>query len=178
MIHRSTGSSTLKMLIAVVVIAALGFFGYQYLQKQNVDPASAVSGAASSATGAAGDAVGAAGDAAASAIEAASGEVTAITDRLTGFVDGASSALNDVTDAETAKAAVPKLEAIGNRLSGMGGMVEKIPEVAREPISATIAGSLEKLQPVVDRVMGMPGVGPILQPALDTIVNSLKSLGG
>ena len=75
-----------------------------------------------------------------------------------GAVSEAQSALGNVTDVDSAKAALPALD-------GLTGMLDKVPEGARGPLSGVLGG----LTPLLEKASAIPGVGDILAPVAEKL---------
>jgi len=141
------------------------------------DVTEAATDAAATATDAATDA---ATGAAATATDAVAGAIDpeAVQGELSGIFSGATETLSGITDVDSATAALPALEELGTSVDSVSGMMEKIPEAARGPFSGIVTGGMEKLQPVVDNVMGLDGVGDVVGPILTPIMDKIKAFGG
>ena len=194
-------------LAAVVVLGWLGmkFFGNQ--GGDALDAAKgAADTATSTATNAAESATGAVSNAAESATNAASGAVESVAGAAGGLsaealekakaampegvnFDELSGNLNDVfgsttetlsgiTDAESATAALPALEEVSGKLGGLNDVMARLPDAAKGPLQSVVSGGLGSLQPVIDKVMGLPGIGPILEPVVGPMVEMLGGMAG
>lgn len=169
---KSAGGGIGKFLIPALVALGLGGVAYTFLGNKNVDVPD-VSGAAS---GAATDAAGAVTDAAAGAVDGL--DVGGLTDNVTGMFNSASETLGGVTDVESATAALPGLEELGGQVSGLPDMFDKVPEIARGPLQGIVGEGIGSLQPIIDKVMAIPGVGGVIGPVLEPIMETLGGLGG
>ena len=194
-------------LAAVVVLGWLGmkFFGNQ--GGDALDAAKgAADTATSTATNAAESATGAVSNAAESATNAASGAVESVAGAAGGLsaealekakaampegvnFDELSGNLNDVfgsttetlsgiTDADSATAALPALEEVSGKLGGLNDVMARLPDAAKGPLQSVVSGGLGSLQPVIDKVMGLPGIGPILEPVVGPMVEMLGGMAG
>ena len=92
---------------------------------------------------------------------------------LTGAMGSVTDSLGGITDAESAKAAIPKLGETASQLGGLAGMMDKLPEAARGPISGIVSTGLPQIQGLIDKVSAIPGVGPIIKPAVDGLMEKL-----
>lgn len=137
------------------------------------ETAESATDAAATATDAAADKV---SDAAASVTDAL--DPSAVGEQVTGLFSTATDTLNGITDAESAQAAVPAFGELGTKLDSVSGMIGNLPEAARGPIGTTAAEGMGKLQPLVDKVLELPGVGAILTPVLGPIMEKMQELGG
>ena len=114
-----------------------------------------------------------------SSSNAASGESFSLggISRSLGGVFGTTSALlSGVTDAESAEAAVPRLEEASSTLDDIAAQYENAPESARGPLQRVIDNGLARIRPTVDTVMTREGVGPVLSPVVDPMLETLQSL--
>lgn len=129
--------------------------------------------AAATATDAAADT---ASDAAASVADAL--DPSAVGEEVTGLFSSATDTLSGITDVESAQAAIPAFGELGTKLDSVTGMIGNLPEAARGPIGTTAAEGMGKLQPLVDKVLELPGVGAILAPVIGPIMEKMQELGG
>ena len=85
-------------------------------------------------------------------------------------------ALGKVTDAESAKAALPDLEAIDKKLEGVTSGFSAMPDAIRGKLTEAVKGMLPDFQATIDKVMAIPGVREILQPIIDKVMEKVTSL--
>ena len=126
--------------------------------------------AAASAKEAAGD-IGGKATEALSGVEGGSEMLTKVTE----LFGTATKTLGGVKDADSATAALPEL---GKLTEGFGGMTEmfgKLPDAAKGAVSGVFKSSLGQLQPIIDKVMAIPGVEAILKPAIDALMSKLEA---
>ena len=81
-----------------------------------------------------------------------------MSDELGSAFSGASSALGGITDVDSAKAALPALD-------GLTGVMDKVPEAARGPLS----GMVGNLTPLLEKASAIPGVGDVLAPVAEKL---------
>lgn len=151
-----------KWLLPALVALALAWLAFTFLGKKDTAPAEQ-----SDATTALTDAATAAGV-----------DMDSITGDVTGLFDQASETLGGITDLDSATAAVPGLEALGETVSGLPEMFDKIPEAARGPLQGIVGEGLGSLQPILDTVMAIPGVGSVLEPIIGPMLETLAGLAG
>jgi hypothetical protein len=126
---------------------------------------------------AAAGAAGAVKDAAKSTVEAAKdmiGDVAVpgfsdLQKGFSGMFDTVGPLLGGIKDAAGAEAALPDLEKAVTGLDGMMGTLGGMPEVAKSAVSTMVQSQLDKIGPVIDKIVGMQGVG-------EKVVGVLKSL--
>ena len=163
----STGSSWIKKLLIPLVLAVLAFFGWKQFGGSAPDT-SAVSDAASSTM----EKVSGTVDSATSAVSGlAGGDMAA---NITGMFGSATESLGSITDVESAKAAIPALTDFSGKLDGITSMADSLPDAAK-PI---LAGALEKIMPMLDSVMAIPGVGAVLGGIIEPLKEKLGGLAG
>lgn len=90
----------------------------------------------------------------------------------------ATSTLSGITDVESAQAALPDIEAMTSKLDGVTGLLDQLPEGARSSVSTAARNGLGQLQPTIDKVLEIPGVGPILRPAVESMLEKLAIISG
>jgi hypothetical protein len=88
--------------------------------------------------------------------------------------DGLKSTLDGVTNAETAQAALPKLDAANLKLDSLLGFVDQIPAAARPTLAKLLKTHSTTLTEQIQKITAIEGVGPILKPVLDQIVMKLE----
>jgi len=164
---RSAGGGIGKWLIPALLALGLGWLAYTFLGKNEVDLPAApdVSGAASDIKDAATNAMG-------------DVDVAGLSGDVTGMFNQASETLSGITDVESATAALPGLEDLGGKVSALPDMFDKVPEAARGPLQGVVSEGLGSLQPIIDKVLAIPGVGGVVEPVLTPILDTLSGLGG
>ena len=168
-----SGSSMFRWLLPLVGLVALAWLAMKFLGGGGIEDA------AKSAT-----------DAAAGATEAVTSTVTdaadgmempdvgGIGESLTGVFGSATDTLSGITDADSATAAIPALEDVSSKLTDLGGMFDKVPEAARGPLNTIVNNGLGALQPIIDKVLALPGVGSILEPIVTPMLEALQGMAG
>ncbi|MGB7347581.1 MAG: DUF937 domain-containing protein [Pirellulaceae bacterium] len=148
-----------KLLIPLVILAALGFLAYKFI-------------------GGGADAVKDGVDAVKNA-EVGLPEIPtadSVTGQLTGVFDGYKDTLGSVTDETSAKAALPQLEEYNEKLGGMSDLLGKLPEGAQGIVGDKVKDMLGPLQGIIDKLYAIPGVKAILDPVLSSMVEKAKGL--
>jgi len=156
------GGGIAKWLVPIALIAALAWGAYTYLLPGTKDAVSTATDATK--------------DAATSVAEAV--EPSTVGDEVNGLFASATDTLGSITDADSATAALPALGELGTKVDSVSGMLDALPEAARGPIATAATASLGQLQPVLDKVLAIPGVGDIVSPVIDPIMEKLQGFGG
>ena len=94
-------------------------------------------------------------------------------EELSGVMRGVKESLSGITDVESAKAALPQLDESTTKLGSLAGMLDKLPESAREPVMKIVSEGIPQIQSLIDKISAIPGVGPILKPVADGLLEKL-----
>lgn len=160
----SGGSSMFRKLIPIIGLALLAWLGWNFFGNSAKDVADSAATAVS--------------DAASTATEAMDLDPAKLGTDLTGLFDTAKTNLEGITDADSATAAIPKLTEMGEQFGGMAGLIEKVPEAARGPLTGIVSTGLGMLEPLLEKVRAIPGVGAIIDPIVTPMLEQLKALAG
>lgn len=174
----SGGGGLMKWIIPLVAIAVLAWLAMQFFGGSKTEDAvnatgDAVSETASQAAGVSEEALQAARDALPEGVE-----LDSITDGLNGVFGSTQDALSGITDVDSATAAIPSIEEAAGSLSGINDVVARLPDAAKGPIGSIVSTGLSGLQPLIEKVTAIPGVGDILQPVIGPMVEMLQGLAG
>lgn len=188
----------MKWLLPAAAVAVLVFFGLQFLGKDQdpaIDSVSSVQPSATEATSATatGMATDAATEAAGEAASNASGlsaevlqaaqasmpegiDLAVLTSSLAGVFGSTSDALSSITDVESAKSALPGIEAASDKLSSLKGVITRLPDAANGPIASVVNSGMATLKPLIDKVTAIPGVAELVQPMIGPMLDNLQAL--
>ncbi len=92
---------------------------------------------------------------------------------LGNIVNTVTDSLGNITDAESATAALPQLTEATSKIGTLSEVFSKLPAPAQATLSSLAENKISTLQPMLDKVVAIPGVGPILKPALDSLMQKL-----
>lgn len=95
--------------------------------------------------------------------------------QVTDLFASATKTLSGVKDADSATAALPDLGKLTEGFGGMTEMFSKLPDAAKVAVGGVFQSSLGQLQPIIDKVMAIPGVEAILKPAIDALMSKLEA---
>jgi hypothetical protein len=98
---------------------------------------------------------------------------TNIKEELSVILGSVTNSLGSITDVASAEQAVPQLSVATEKLGGLANMVAKLPETAKLPVQQIISGGVPQIQAMIDKVSAIPGVGPILKPVADGLLQKL-----
>lgn len=167
------GGSMIKTLLPLIILAALGYFGFKMLS----------GGGAADAIDKGKANLGAAADSVADGVSDAMPDMPSFdlknpADGLKDMFGSATKSLEGVTDAESATNALPGLEDLFSKLQGASTGIAALPEAAQGPVKTAVGGFLPKLTEMVTKVTGIDGVDGILGTVLGKIVDLVKGMAG
>jgi hypothetical protein len=149
-----TRSSLLPWIIGILVALALAWAAWHFLQREEVREAAP--GGAPAANLMVGD--------------------VNVGQQVTDTIKNATDALNGVTDAASAQAALPKLNGINDGLTKLGGLVDQLPAEGKSALAALVSAALPNLEALITKVTGIPGVGDVIKPATDALLQNLRAM--
>jgi hypothetical protein len=158
----SESSSWLRWLIGLVLLALLAWLAWQYLLRDRMEE-EAVAPTTPPAT---------VGEPAQNLVV----DDVNIGQEVTGVFENATAALNDVTDAASAEAALPRLNEIDANLDRLGGLAGQLPAEGKSALAALINGALPELEALITRVTEIPGVGDVIGPVANGLLDKLRAL--
>jgi hypothetical protein len=97
--------------------------------------------------------------------------------QLSGVVDRTSQALKSVTDATSAKNALPQLQEQIAQLDQMNGLAAQVPSDGKHALNGIVASGMPPLQQLMEKVEAIPGVADVLKPTLETLKTKLNAIG-
>jgi hypothetical protein len=83
--------------------------------------------------------------------------------------------LSDVTNAESARKAAPKIPDLIDRLGRLKVLADAIPDAQRKPILASITKWRGTLLTQIDKTIEIPGVSSILAPHVEKLKAALDA---
>jgi hypothetical protein len=99
-----------------------------------------------------------------------------VKEELSVILGSVTNSLGSITDVASANEAIPQLNTATEKLGGLANILTKLPEAAREPVKLVISGGLPQLQALIDKVVAIPGVGPVIQPVTDGLLQKIALL--
>jgi hypothetical protein len=86
--------------------------------------------------------------------------------------------LQGVTDAASARAALPKLQEVTTQVDKVSSVAGQLSADQRKTIGGLIRPAMATLNQLFDKVLAIPGVGEILRPTIDALKMKLAVLAG
>ena len=96
---------------------------------------------------------------------------------LSGWFTSLTGSLGGITDAATAEAALPKLKDAVSQLDSAKSVFDKLPAAGKSSIIAIITSNLGSIKDLIAKVASIPGVGDLVKPFTDPILNTLTAMG-
>lgn len=104
-------------------------------------------------------------------------DITKFGGDMTGLFGKLTDTFKGITDVPTAEAAVPGLKDLAGILDGYKATADKLPDAGKATVKEMVGTNLGTLQPIIDTVLAIPGVGDILKPIVEPMLKTLSSLG-
>jgi hypothetical protein len=101
---------------------------------------------------------------------------TDIGSQLGGTLGTLSTTLATVRDAESARAALPKLQAVVGDVDKIGDLAGKLPGDSRKVLATAVTSALPGLSLGMTRLLEIPGVSAILKPIVEALQSKLGAL--
>jgi len=86
--------------------------------------------------------------------------------------------LAGVTDAASARAALPRLQAATAQIDKVGTMVGQLPAEQRQVVGGVVASAMVTIDQMINKVLAIPGIGDVLKPTADNLRTKLAALSG
>lgn len=99
-----------------------------------------------------------------------------VTDTLTKTMGDLTTTVATMTSAETATAALPKLQEAGKAIDGLTAVAGKMDATQKTAIGGLISTALPLLKAAADKALANAGVGDIAKPVLDGLYTKIEAL--
>jgi hypothetical protein len=96
--------------------------------------------------------------------------------QVTDSIANLRSALADVTDPASARAALPKLREATAKIDQVDGLIGQLTPEQRKVLATIMATSMPTLNQLFDKVLAVPGVSELLKPTIDLLRTKLAML--
>jgi hypothetical protein len=91
-------------------------------------------------------------------------------------LDGLKATLSSITDADSAKAALPKITDTTTKIDSVGALATQLSSDARKAFAGEIAPAVSAVKDQMDKIAATPGVGDAVKPAFDGLKAKLDAL--
>ena len=89
---------------------------------------------------------------------------------------GLRTTLQGVTDADSARAALPKLQGVVTQFDNVAGLVRRLSPDQRKIAAGLVSTLMPTLNQLFDKVLALPGVSVVLKPTIDAVKASLATI--
>jgi hypothetical protein len=103
-------------------------------------------------------------------------DATDLGKQATGVLDGLKTTLSSITDADTAKAALPKLTDATGQIDGLNTSAAQLSADLKKTFAGQVAPLVAAIKEQMDKVAALPGIGDVVKPAFDTLKGKLDTL--
>lgn len=180
-------SSPLGWLLPLLALAALGFLGYTFMSGSKKEEVKTPVVRTPNPVPATAPAIKPAPDSVAAPLELPKLElpklelpggmsIEDLQKKLAGSFDGITTTLGSITDVDTAKGAVSKLEEAAKAYADLG--MDKMPAAATGTLAPFIKPYFEKVGGLLNTLYLIPGVKEIIEPVLGPMVQSVSKMMG
>lgn len=175
-------SNPLSWLLPLLALAGLGFLGYTFMSGSKKEEVKKPITSAPNAVPATAPAIKPAPDSVAAPLELPKLELPGgmsiedLQKKLAGSFDGITTTLGSITDVDTAKGAVSKLEEAAKAYADLG--MDKMPAAATGTLAPFIKPYFEKVGGLLNTLYLIPGVKEIIEPVLGPMVQSVSKMMG
>ena len=94
----------------------------------------------------------------------------------TSAVNDLYTSLSSIKDEATAQTVLPGLTKVSSEFDQLAGLLGQLSPEARKTVTGVFASIKPNVDSLIDRVLGIPGVGAIIKPAVDAIRAKLDAL--
>ena len=175
-------SSPLSWLLPLLALAGLGFLGYTFMSGTKKEEVKTPVVRTPTPVPATAPAVKPVPDSVAAPLELPKLELPGgmsiedLQKKLAGSFDGITETLGSITDVDTAKGAVSKLEEAAKAYADLG--MDKMPAAATGTLAPFIKPYFEKVGGLLNTLYLIPGVKEIIEPVLGPMVQSVSKMMG
>jgi hypothetical protein len=164
------------LLIALAVAAALGWYaiqrqGQQTVAEQPAPPRATATRTATTQT---------APTQTAGTVGMAPADLTIdgknLASQFNSSINTLKSTLSGITDVAGAQAALPKINEMTSQLNDMSARAAKLSPEARSELAKLIVAATPAIEQICNKVLAVPGVGPVAKPAIDDLRAKLDAL--
>ena len=91
-------------------------------------------------------------------------------------LDNLKTTLQGVSDVDSAKAALPKLDASASQLDKVRELSGKLPVDGKSALAALVTAARPSIDQLFDKVLAIPGVDAVAKPAIEALRTKLDTL--
>jgi hypothetical protein len=99
-----------------------------------------------------------------------------LANQINSSVDSLKAVLPTITDAASARAALPTIRQATTKLNEVSSLITQLPPDGRTALVKVIAVAMPTIDQMCDKVLATPGVGDVAKPAIDQLKGQLDTL--
>ena len=99
-----------------------------------------------------------------------------VSKNLTGALGDLTASLGTITDVASAQAALPKLQGAGTTITTITGLAAKFSPEQKATVAGLVNNGLPSITAAATKAESIAGVGDLLKPVLDGIINNLGAM--
>lgn len=146
----SGGKSMMSKMLPIIIIAAVAYFAFQMF--------------------------GGGGDAKQTSQTEMSTEMPDFSKQIGSIFTNSGDTFSKIVDIESATAQLPNLKSIVTDVEGFSGAFVGLGDDLKAPVITLAKDAFSELQPIVDKVLNIEGVGDIIKPTTDSLMEQLNQL--
>ena len=94
---------------------------------------------------------------------------------ITGGLEKLRTALQGVTDADSAKAALPRLQDAKGQIDKVNSLIDQLSPEQRKILAGLVNQFMPTIKSLIDKVLAIPGVAELIKPTIDGVRMTLTS---
>jgi hypothetical protein len=99
-----------------------------------------------------------------------------LANEINSSVDSLKAVLPTITDAQSARAALPAIRQATSQLNEVSSLISRLPPDGRTALVKVIAVAMPTINQMCDKVLATPGVGDVAKPAIDQLKGQVDTL--
>jgi hypothetical protein len=99
-----------------------------------------------------------------------------LANEINASVDSLKAVLPTMTDAQSARAALPAIQQATSQLNEVSSLISRLPPDGRTTLVKVIAVAMPTINQMCDKVLATPGVGDVAKPAIDKLKGQFDTL--
>ncbi|MDF1752843.1 MAG: DUF937 domain-containing protein [Verrucomicrobiales bacterium] len=96
---------------------------------------------------------------------------------MNGVIAKAKASLKSIDDVESAKVAASELNGLTNQVGNITGKISGLPDGVKAQLKQAVVKFAPQFNDLVEKAYGIPGVKPVLEPAVDNLISKLEIFG-
>ena len=146
----SGGSSLLRKLLPIIILIALGWLALQFFGGQNQSEPMSQS--------------------------ETSGDAPDYGSQVTTMFENTTDTFGKITDTTTATEQLPNLKSLVEDFTGFSTELGGLDDAVKGPVITLAKDAFTGLEPVVEKTVALPGVGDIIKPTTDSLMETISKM--